>query len=307
MEWQPDWGLRARMLGTLCLAVVPYLLAGYLVVTYTSGAGTAVYALLFVGFAVVQYVALDAVIRQGLDVTDVSAEEYPRLRGTVDRLAQQADVPTPAVGLVDSAVPNALVVGRNRESATIVVTTGLLEVLESDELEAVLAHELAHVKNRDVFVMTVASFLSTMLSMVAVWGGAGTRATTGHRTGTGHRPGSNTIGATVIALLLAPLWVVSHLPVVLLSRYREFAADRGAVALTGSPGALASALQTVEEDLEATPETDMREAAELNAFFIVPVGVSPLPVDVGPLERVFATHPDLEDRLEYLRDLEGGR
>ena len=305
MEWQPDWGLRVRMLVALSLVGIPYVLAGYVVVTYTSGAGTAVFALLFLGFAAVQFFSLDVLVRQGLGVREATEDDDPRLHGTVERLSQQANIPTPTVGLVDSEVPNALVVGRNRAHATIVVTTGLLETLEDDELEAVLAHELAHVKNRDVFVMTVASVLSMIISMLVVlWRSDGTHPTTGRRPRTGHgygtRPHHRPIGATVVAVLLAPLWIVCHLPVRLLSRYREFAADRGAVALTGSTGALASALQAVDDELEATPETDLRGAAELNAFFI-------LPVESGPFDRFFASHPDLEARLEYLRDLERSR
>jgi heat shock protein HtpX len=220
---------------------------------------------------------------------EVSREEYPELHATVQRLSQQADLPMPTVAVADTNVPNAFATGRSRKNATVCVTRGLMNTLDADELEGVIAHELAHIKNRDVLVITVASFLSSLAFLIVRWGaffGGGSRG--------GRRGGGGIIVAILISLLV---WIVSYLLIRLLSRYREFAADRGGAAITGKPSALASALLKISGEMDKVPTADAREQAEMNAFYIIPFRK-------GVVGRLFSTHPSTERRVEKLRDLE---
>jgi len=171
----------------------------------------------------------------------------------------------------------------------VAVTTGLRAQLDRDELEGVLAHELAHVKNRDMTVMTIASFLSTMAFIVVRWGwlfGGG-----------GRGRGGNQAPIWVAILASLVVWIVSYILIRALSRYREFAADRGAAVITGKPSALASALMKISGNMEKIPKEDLREQAEMNAFFIIPIRS-------GFIGRLFSTHPSTERRIEKLRALE---
>jgi heat shock protein HtpX len=238
-------------------------------------------------FSLGQFFFSDKLALYSMGASEVSEQEYPRLHGTVGRLSQQADLPKPTVAVADTRVPNAFAAGRSRSSATVCVTEGLLRTLDDEEMEAVIAHELAHVKNRDVMVMTIASFLSTLAFIVVRWGwlfGGGR-----NRNG-----GGQVIVAIGVSFLV---WVVSFLLIRALSRYREYAADRGAASITGKPGALASALLTIDGRMDSVPKEDMREQAEMNAFFI-------LPIRSGFIGRIASTHPPTEKRVERLRELE---
>jgi heat shock protein HtpX len=237
------------------------------------------------GFAIAQYFFSDKLALRSMGAREVSAEEYPDLHRRVERLSQQADLPKPTIAVADTQVPNAFATGRNKKNATVAVTTALLRSLDEDELDGVLAHELAHVKNRDVMVMTIASFLSTIAFFIVRWGWL---------LGGNNRQGAPVIVAVLVSIVV---WIVSFLLIRALSRYREYSADRGAALITGKPGALASALMTIDGRMDRVPEEDLRQEAEMNAFFIIPI-------KSGFIGKIASTHPATENRIERLRELE---
>jgi heat shock protein HtpX len=283
MEWKPDWGLRGRMVLTMFLLFALYLVfVGVLVQT-----NSAVFLPLMGVFVLAQFFFSDRLALYSMGAEEVTEEEYPELHATVSRLSQQADLPKPTVAVADSRVPNAFAAGRSQKSATVCVTSELLRTLDRDELEGVIAHELAHVKNRDVMVMTIASFLSTVAFMIVrmgFWFGGGGR----------NRQGGGIIVAIVASLVV---WIVSFVLIRALSRYREFAADRGGALITGRPSALASALLKIDGRMDRVPQEDLREQSEMNAFFI-------LPAKGNAITKLFSTHPSTEKRVDKLRELE---
>jgi heat shock protein HtpX len=285
MEWKPDWGLRARMVLTVVLLGLLYVV--FLGVLVSLGAGPTLIIGAMGLFMLAQFLFSDKLALYSMGATEVDQSEYPELHAMMDRLSQQADLPKPTVAVASTDIPNAFAAGRSKSSATVCVTQGLLRTLDDDELEGVLAHELAHVKNRDVMVMTIASFLSTLAFMVVRFGF--------FFTGGRSRQGGGQILVAIAASFV--VWVVSFLLIRALSRYREYAADRGAASITGNPSALASALVTIDGRMDRVPDEDLREAAEMNAFFVIPI-------KSGFIGKLFSTHPSTENRVEQLRDLE---
>ncbi len=223
-----------------------------------------------------------------------------RLRPLLERLCGMADMPVPRVGVMQTDVPNAFSAGRSPKNGVIVVTRGLLERLDDEELEAVLAHELAHVANRDAFVMTIAA-APTMLGRKLLWGFVSLPVTS-------DKIGTKLVSAFAILYLLPVLfvgWIVyafATLLVMSISRYREYVADRGAAMMTGAPEQLMSALQKIADAFPRIPERDLREVARMNAFFVLPAGTSTDTLEVDPL-KIFPTHPPMEKRLERLAKL----
>ncbi|MUV87331.1 zinc metalloprotease HtpX [Natronomonas sp. CBA1123] len=283
MQWQTDWGLRVRMGFTMFLLFALYLVFVGVLTLYFGN--LLIPAILLGAFSLAQYFFSDKLALRSMGARTVSEEEYPQLHAQVGRLSQQADLPKPDVAVADNRTPNAFATGRSPSHGVVCVTTGLLEALDDDELEGVIAHELAHIKNRDVAVMTIASFLSTIAFLIVRWGWL--------------FGGRNRNGAPVIVAILVSLvvWVISFLLIRALSRYREYSADRGAVAITGKPSALASALMTISGRMDRIPEEDLREQAEMNAFFIIPISK-------GFIGKIARTHPPTEKRIEALREME---
>ncbi|WP_440988250.1 zinc metalloprotease HtpX [Haloarchaeobius baliensis] len=285
MQWKADWGLRLRMFVTMFLLTAVYLVFIGALSVYLGFGFTGI-ILVFALFSGAQWFFSDKLTLWSMGAKEVTEDEYPELHATVRRLSQQANVPVPKVAVVDSRVPNAFATGRSQKHSAVAVTTGLMQTLDRDELEGVIAHELAHVKNRDVMVMTVASFLSTIAFLVfrmGFWFGGGR-----------NRNNGGVFVAIGVSLLV---WIISYLLIRALSRYREFAADRGAAVITGKPSALASALVSISGRMDQVPKEDMREQAEMNAFFI-------LPVKGSTISRLFSTHPSTERRVERLQELE---
>ena len=284
MEWKTDWGLQARMGLTMLLLLALYVVFIGALTLYTTN-------LLFIvvvmgGFMLGQFFLSDRIALYSMGAREVSEEEYPELHAMVGRLAQQADLPKPTVAVADSRQPNAFATGRSQSSATVCVTRGIMDTLNPEELEGVLAHELTHVKNRDVMVMTIATFLSTLAFMIVRWGWLFS----------GDREGG---GAPVLVAILVSLvvGVVSFLLVRVLSRYREYAADRGGAIITGRPSALASALVKIDGRMDRVPDDDLREQADMNAFFIIPI-------KSGAIGKLLSTHPSTEQRVERLKDMQ---
>jgi heat shock protein HtpX len=255
-------------------------------ITAKLDGGATMIILLFGLFSLVQWFFSDRLTLWSMGATEVSQEEYPELHAAVERLSQQADLPKPKVAVADSGVPNAFATGRSRKKAAVCVTTGLMRTLDQEEMEGVLAHELAHVKNRDMMVMTFAGLLSTLAFMIVRWGWL--------FGGRNRRGGGGMLAAIAISLVV---WIVSFLLIRALSRYREYAADRGAAIITGRPSALASALRKISGNVDRVPEDDLRDQAEMNAFFIIPI-------KAGTIGKLFSTHPPTEKRIERLRGLE---
>jgi len=287
MEWKTDWGLRGRMFLTMFLLFALYIaFVGAMAVFFpTRILPILVGMTLFLG---AQFLFSDKLALWSMGAKEVSEEEYPELHAMVSRLAQQADLPKPKIAVADSRVPNAFATGKSPSSSAVAVTTGIMRTLDEDELEGVLAHELAHIKNRDVMVMTIASFLSTIAFVIVRWGWL---------FGGGRERGGNQAPVIVAILASLAVWIVSFLLIRALSRYREFSADRGGAVITGKPSALASALLKISGRMDNVPKEDLRDQAEMNAFFIIPI-------KSGVVGRLFSTHPSTEKRVERLRELE---
>jgi heat shock protein HtpX len=281
-----DTGLQTRMLLTMFLLGLVY--AVFVGVLFLAGAGAGLIVGIAVVLLVLQLFTSDKLAMATMGVKEVSPAEEPELHGIVERLCVQADLPKPRVCVMETSMPNAFAMGRSRKSTTVCATRGILEMLSPAELEGVMAHELTHVINRDVMVMTLASFFATLASMIlqfAFFFGGG-----------GDREEEEDVFLVVIASLI--VYALSFLLLRALSRYREFAADRGGAVLTGRPSALASALLKISGTMERVPSQDLRAAEGMSAFFIIPARTK------KSLMNIFADHPPLEQRLAALQRLE---
>jgi heat shock protein HtpX len=282
-----DTGLQARMLMTMFLLGLLY--AVFVGVLFAVGAGAGIIVVVAVVLLLVQLFGSDKLAMATMGVKEVTPADEPELHGIIERLCVQADLPKPKVCVMETSMPNAFAMGRSKKSTTVCATRGILELLSSAELEGVMAHELTHVINRDVMVMTLASFFATLASMIAqfalFFGG-----------GYGNREEEEDI--MIVVLVSVIVYAVSFLLLRALSRYREFAADRGSAVLTGRPSALASALLKISGTMERVPSQDLRKAEAMSAFFIVPARAK------KSLMNIFADHPPLEQRLAALERLE---
>jgi heat shock protein HtpX len=284
-----DGGLQARMGLTLFLLGLLYaVLVGALI---AASASAVIIVAIAVGLFFVQIVGSDKIALATLGAHEVSQSDEPQLHAIIERLCIQADLPKPRVAVIEAQMPNACALGRSQKTATICATRGLLRMLEPAELEGVIAHELTHVINRDVMVMTIASFFATVAALIirfAFFFGGGF--------GGGDRNEAEAIEVVILVSVL--VYAISFVLLRALSRYREFAADRGSAILTGRPSALASALIKVSSGMDRIPRNDLRTAEGMSAFFIVPARAK------NSLMKIFADHPPLEQRLAALERLE---
>jgi heat shock protein HtpX len=295
-----DTGLQVRMLTTMLLLGLVYIV--FFGVLFASAGGAV--ALVGCGaFLAFQFFGSDKLALRSMGAQEVSPQEAPELHAMIERLCIQADIPKPKIAVVASPVPNAFALGRSQKTATVCATTGIMDLLSPAELEAVMAHEITHIVNRDVMIMTLAGFFASIASMIVqfgfLFGGGGYG-------GGGYDDDDDGPSFMAIILISAVVWVVSFFLMRMLSRYREFAADRGAAVITGRPSALSAALMKLSGVNDRIPQSDLRAHAEMNAFYIVPVKVK------DSLYNLFSTHPPMEKRIEALSRLEsqlqsGGR
>ncbi len=281
-----DTGLQVRMAMTLFLLGLVYV--ALVVALIYAGVGGVTVAIIAGGLAAVNLFASDKLALAAMGARVVTPQEAPQLHAMVERLCVQADLPKPKVAVANTRMPNAFAIGRSPKSATVCATTGIMELLSPAELEGVMAHELTHVANRDVLVMTLAGFFATLAAYIVQFGFF-----------FGGSAGDDDDNPSFFILLLVSLvvYVVSFLLMQALSRYREFAADRGAAIITGRPSALASALTKISSGMNRIPQKDLRTASELQAFFIFPAAH-------GKVSGLFATHPPMEKRIAALQRLE---
>jgi len=291
-----DTGLQARMLLTIFLLGLVY--AILIAVLIAAGAGAVTIAIVAAGLFALQLFTSDKIALYSMGAREVApneSEEARTLHAIVERLCIQANLPKPRVAIAQTPMPNAFALGRSPKSATVCATTGILQLLTPSELEAVLGHEITHVINRDVVVMTVASFFASIAAFITQFGfffGGGFG-------GNNRNNNSNDNSFIVVILVSAAVYVISFLLLQALSRYREFAADRGSAILTGRPSALISALMKIDSGMDRIPQRDLRAApGELAAFYIFP------PKAKQAVTTLFSTHPPLDARIARLQRLE---
>ena len=292
-----DYGLTARMIFTGFMLALTYVaLFGILLI---SGLPFELVIIMGIGMVFFQYFFSDKLVLKTTGAKVVSNTEEPKLHEIMERLSREAGIPKPKnIAVMEIDVPNAFATGRSPKHATVAVTRGLINRLNGEELEAVLGHELAHVKNRDVAVMTwaslivvIAGYLMQMMFWMSLFGGFGG----GHR-----REGGGQIWAMLMMAYVGIIiiYFVSQMLTMALSRYREYAADRDGAIITGTPQALASALQKISGQIAVIPEKDLRQVEHANAFFIVPAlqGMS--------IASMMSSHPSTESRVERLREIQ---
>ena len=287
-----DAGLSARMaLTTLLLGVVYVVFA--VVLFSVLNVGLIPMLLIVLGLAGFQYYTSDKLALRASGARIVEREEAPELHATVERLCAMADLPKPRIAIVDTDIPNAFATGRNPAHAAVAVTSGLLRRLEPKEIESVLAHELSHIANRDVLIMTMASFFAMLAAMMTRFGLYGGMFGGGRRDN-----GGNQVPVWLIMLIVSMVvYAISWVLIRALSRYREYAADRGSALITGAPEQLMSALQKISGQIAVIPAKDLREVAGMNAFFIIPASVK------RATSELFMDHPPLEKRLARLAEI----
>ena len=283
-----DAGLSLRMLLTGSLLGLLYVVFAVVLFTVLN-AGLFLMLVIVIGMALVQYFTSDKLALAASGAKVVQPNEAPELHAMIDRLCAMADLPKPRVAVIDTDVPNAFATGRSPKHAAVAVTTGLWRRLEPQEVEGVLAHELSHIANRDVLIMTVASFfamLAALLTRFGMYGGM---------FGGGRSRDNNGLPVWLIVLLVSIVtYFLSQILILAISRYREYAADRGSALITGAPEHLMSALQKIASEMFRIPQRDLREVEGMNAFFIIPTTVK------SAAGELFLTHPPLEKRLAAL-------
>jgi heat shock protein HtpX len=290
-----DSGLTIRIIATSGLLGLLYVLFA-VVLFNVLNVGLAPMLVIIVGIAAVQYWTSDRLALAASGAKIVSAEEAPDLHAMVERLCALADIPKPRVAVIPTQVPNAFATGRSPKHAAVAVTEGLWQRLDPQEIEAVLAHELSHIANRDVLIMTLASFfamLAAFLTRIGLYGGL-------FGGGYSRRDSNGNNGVPIWLIIFAVsivTYAISYVLIRTISRYREYAADRGSALITGAPENLMSALQKIASGITQIPQQDLREVAGMNAFFIVPTNWR------NQIGELFMDHPPLEKRLAALAEI----
>ncbi len=292
-----DRGLSLRMLFTGALLGLLYVVFAVVLFSVLHF-GLVAMLVIIIGLAFFQYYTSDKLALRAAGAKIVTAEQAPELHAMVERLCAMANLPKPRIAVVDSDVPNAFATGRNPKHAAVAVTQGLWRRLEPQEIEAVLGHELSHIANRDVLVMTVASFFAMLAALLARFGLYG--GMFGGFGGGGGRSNSqnNQVPVWLIVFLVSVVvYAISFILIRTISRYREYAADRGSAIITGAPENLMSALQKISSNITQIPQRDLREVQGMNAFFIIPTNWK------TNMSEWMMDHPPLEKRLAALAEI----
>lgn len=287
--WKADTGLRARMFLSFVILGMLYLI--FLSILHYLGVDYISLAIMASVMIFAQWYLSDKIVLWSSGAKVVSSTEYPRLHEIVERLCSNNGLAKPKVAIVNSNIPNAFATGKSQKSSLVAVTTGLLVILDDDELESVIGHELSHVRSRDILVLTLASVFSTVawyLMQFSFYGGLQAR-------------NRNSAGSGAIVLMVAIVtWIVSFLIIRAISRYREYSADRGGAIMTGKPDKLATALLKISGKIKVIPPTELKNIQKLNAFFIIPA------LSGNSIANLFSTHPPVEKRVEKLEKMKTG-
>jgi heat shock protein HtpX len=289
-----DWGLNVRMALTMFLLAAVYL--AFMGALWYFGVNGFLIVFIAGILVIAQYYFSDKLILLSLGAREVSEQEAPQLHDMVGRLAAMTGLPKPKVAIIDSPVPNALATGRDPKHSVVAVTSGILQTLDTEEMEAVLAHEMSHVIHRDMRVMAMASFFATVASFIVqsgLWGGFGGGYGGGDRE---DRDRGNSF--IVIFLISLVVWAISFVLIRTLSRYREYSADRGSAIITGQPSKLASALVKISGRMQRIPDQDLRQVEVGNTLMFFPA------ISRGSISEIFSTHPSLEHRIAKLQEME---
>jgi len=293
--WQKrDTGLTIRMIFSFAILTLLYLV--FLSVLSYLGIGYIPIIIIASAMILAQWYFSDKIVLWSSGAKVVSKEQEPELHELIERIVARNNLPKPRIAVIETNMPNAFATGRGQKSSVIAVTRGLLQILDTEELEGVIAHELTHIRNHDALVLTLASLFSTVAWYLMQFGFYGGMYGGGYGSGGRDRNGG---GIMLIILLVAMLtWVISFLIIRAISRYREFAADRGSAQMTGKPVKLANALLKISGTMKRIPTKDLRQVEGLNAFFIVPA------LSGSTIGNLFSTHPPVEKRVQKLMEME---
>jgi heat shock protein HtpX len=293
-KWQMrDTGLTARII--VSFAILALLYTVFLSVLVYVGLDFISITVIASMMILAQWHFSDRIVLWSSGAKKVTREQFPKLHDVVERIIARNNLPKPKIAVINTKMPNAFATGKGRSSSVVAVTTGLMDLLDTEELEGVLAHELTHIRNRDVLVLTLASLFSTVawyLMQFGFYGGMG------YGYGYGGRDRNNAGGMAIVIVVAILTWVISFLIIRAISRYREFAADRGSAQMTGKPVKLANALMKINGNMQRIPTKDLRQVEGLNAFFIIPA------LSGSTLVNLFSTHPPVEKRIKKLIDME---
>jgi heat shock protein HtpX len=293
--WQKrDAGLTARMIVSFAVLTVLYII--FLSVLAYVGVSAIAIAVIAGIMILAQWYFSDRIVLWSTGAKIVSREQFPELHDLVERIVARNNLSKPRIAVINTRMPNAFATGKTPKSSIVAVTIGLMDQLDTEELEGVIAHELAHIKNRDVLILTLASIFSMIAWYLmrfgmygAMFGGGG-----------GHGRRGNEGGAAMLLILLVAIvtWIASFLIIRAISRYREYVADRDGALITGKPSKLASALLKISGTMKRIPTRDLREVEGMNAFFIIPA------LSGDALTNLFSTHPPVDQRVKKLMEME---
>jgi heat shock protein HtpX len=296
-SWQRrDTGLTVRML--LSFGILTLLYIVFLSALLYVGLDFISITIIASVMILLQWYFSDKIVLWSSGAKIVTSDQYPRLHNVIERIIARNNLPKPKIAVINTRMPNAFATGKGKRSSVVAVTTGLLDLLDTEELEGVLAHELTHIQNRDVLVLTLASLFSTVAWYLMQFGFYSGGMGYGYGYGYGGRDRNNAGGLAIVVIVAMLTWVISFLVIRAISRYREFAADRGSAQMTGKPAKLANALMKISGNMHRMPTKDLRQAEGLNAFFIIPAASG------STIINLFSTHPPVEKRIEKLMEME---